>query len=538
MTLAAIGSAFGLAYVCGKTAMLVAWSIGDGERWLSLDAAVQAVVIGCCLILTSVGTSWSSIQEGRRQAAQARRIRASLRTLHPLWKLVTGAVPSVVLNLDRHSRVGLRGRRRELQLRQIRQITEIQDGLRELQRGPWPAVAGEPAPEAVAEAAPITWACRNRSLAAAGPGGVETITTPAVPVAGITTTEADVPTETAWLESVSRALGDQARIRSLIEEFDRVATLSRCLTRPSGQPPEPTYVPPLLEMREPCRYFDRTGNATRAGTGIRTMDPDADHEAVYRLTAMVEMPWEMRFGWNLAFYRPFAVPRMAALLARTGQIEKHTTMRAHDTGLMMYEIIEQGLSHPRSLRIISRLNAMHHRWPIAPEDYRYMLTTFAVVPTRFVQRYGWRPQTEVEQRATHRFYQRLGEMLEITRIPGSYPEMAAYLDAYEAANVRPSAEGERLTAATLPLLAARLPGPLKERAGEVAAVFLSRPLRAALGLPAPRRTTQVMIGALLSARAASMRRRPPATQSWFTPGMPGTAHPEGYELSELGVEAD
>ena len=129
-------------------------------------------------------------------------------------------------------------------------------------------------------------------------------------------------------------------------------------------------------------------------------------------------------------------------------------------------------------------------------------------------------------------------MLGITGIPGSYAGMASYLDDYEAANVRYSPEGERLTAVTLPFLAARLPGALRGRAGEVAGVFLDRPLRGAQGLPEPRRTTRVLVRGLLAARAARVRRQAPPAGSWFTPGMPGTAHPGGYDLSELGIEAD
>jgi len=267
---------------------------------------------------------------------------------------------------------------------------------------------------------------------------------------------------------------------------------------------------------------------------IETMDVEQEFEAIYRLTSMVELPWEFRFGWNLAFYRSFAVPRMAVLLAETGEIENQTMKRARDTGLMMYELFEQGLDHPRSREVIRRLNRMHHRWDIEQDDYRYILTTFAVVPTRFAERFGWRPVSALELDATHRFYTELGRRMGIRSIPGSYAAMADFLDEYEAREVRYSPQGARLTGRTLPFLASRLPGPLRKRTAEVAGEFLDPRLCAALGLPAPRRTTQAVVRGALAGRRAVVRRQPPDDGSWFTPGMASDTYPDGYQLSELG----
>ncbi len=267
---------------------------------------------------------------------------------------------------------------------------------------------------------------------------------------------------------------------------------------------------------------------------IEAMDAERDHEGIYRLTALLELPWEHRFGWNLAFYRPFAVPRLAKLLAHTGQIQNQTLKRAHDTGLMMYELFENGLDHPRSREVLRRLNRMHHRWDIEQDDYRYILTTFAVVPTRFTDRYGWRPLIPVERTAIFRFYEELGKRMAISSIPGSYDAMVAYLDDYEAREVQHSSEGEQLTNQTLPFLAARIPGPLKSRAPEIAGLFLDSRMRSALGLPTPRRTTVMALRSALAARRVAIRWQRPSSKPWFTPGMATAAYPTGYHLSELG----
>lgn len=264
------------------------------------------------------------------------------------------------------------------------------------------------------------------------------------------------------------------------------------------------------------------------------MNVERDYEAMYRLTAMCDLPWEHRFGWNLAFYRPFAVPRMAKLLTRTGHMQSHTQKRAYDTGLMMYELFEHGLDHPRAREVIRRLNRMHHQWDIEQADYLYILTTFAVVPTRFTERYGWRSLIPVEREANFRFYEALGERMAIRSLPDSYDAMVAYLDDYEARETAHSPEGEHLTSLTLPFLAARLPGPLRSRAAEVAGEFLGPRMRQALGLPTPRRTTGAALRSALAARRGMVRRQQPSSTPWFTPGMANSVYPNGYQLADLG----
>jgi hypothetical protein len=268
---------------------------------------------------------------------------------------------------------------------------------------------------------------------------------------------------------------------------------------------------------------------------IEALDPRRDHREIFRRSAMSELAWEMRFGWNLAFYRAFAVPRMAALLVRTGELAGRPVKRAYDTGLLMYELFEHGVDHPRGREVIRRLNRMHRRWDIADDDYRYILAAFAVVPERFAAAHGWRPLGDVEREAAYRVMQEIGTRMAIPGIPASFSALAAYLDDYEAREVRHSAAAEELMAATLRFVAERLPRPLRPRAAEVTGAFLDARLRAALGLPEPRPTTRALLGTALAARRAAVRRTPPAA-GWFTAGMPNAAYPEGYALADLGPD--
>ena len=172
---------------------------------------------------------------------------------------------------------------------------------------------------------------------------------------------------------------------------------------------------------------------------IEALDPRRDHREIFRRSAMSELAWEMRFGWNLAFYRAFAVPRMAGLLVRSGELTGRPVKRAYDTGLLMYELFEHGVDHPRGREVIRVLNRMHRRWDIADDDYRYILAAFAVVPERFAAAHGWRPLGDVEREAAYRVMHEIGTRMSIPGIPASFDALAAYLDEYEAREVRHSA---------------------------------------------------------------------------------------------------
>jgi hypothetical protein len=152
---------------------------------------------------------------------------------------------------------------------------------------------------------------------------------------------------------------------------------------------------------------------------LAALDPQTDDHEIYRTTALMEFPWEMRFGLNLAFYRTFAAPRIAALLAHTGEMERQPQKRAMDSGMFMYELIEHGLDHERGKEVVRRLNQMHRRWDIDNEDYVYVLAAFVVAPTRFIDENGWRKLTPVEREATASFYRQLGRHMAIRDLPES-----------------------------------------------------------------------------------------------------------------------
>ncbi len=267
---------------------------------------------------------------------------------------------------------------------------------------------------------------------------------------------------------------------------------------------------------------------------VQALDPARDYEAIYRTTALHEFPWDMVTALNLAFYRTFAAPRMAALLVHTGEVLHQPAKRAADTGLFMYELIASGLHSDRGREVVRRLNRMHRQWPIEAEDYRYVLAAFVVVPTRWINQVGWRRLSDAETDAAVRFYAELGRLMGIRGLPASYLQVAALFDAYERQHLRYSDDSARLLAATRTVLESRLPRRLQFLAGPLLRALLDPTLCACFGVRPAGVVLRTVLRTALAARRAHLRRRPPRLDPWFTPGRRLSAYPNGYQLSDLG----
>lgn len=244
-------------------------------------------------------------------------------------------------------------------------------------------------------------------------------------------------------------------------------------------------------------------------------------------------------GFRAAYYRTFGVPRIAALLAKTGEIHREPLRRAMDTGLLMYELIDAGTGAERGRQVIRMVNGFHGPYAIDPEDMRYVLCTFIVVPLRWIDAYGWRPCTTAEREAVTRFYDEVGRLMGMAYRPKTWDEAALFLDEFEAAHVRYSAEGAALMAASEAEIAQRLPRVVRPLAGRVNALLLTDELCGAVGVAPPTRATRAVFRAIMWGHAQVVRHRGPRKEPRFRPGGSGGGlYPGGYRLSDLGPAGD
>ena len=75
---------------------------------------------------------------------------------------------------------------------------------------------------------------------------------------------------------------------------------------------------------------------------IRRLDPVADHSRIVYLDTCFEFPWDTTRSLELALFRTFAVPSIAALLDTTGEFGRAPQKRYDDTDLILSTIVEAG----------------------------------------------------------------------------------------------------------------------------------------------------------------------------------------------------
>ena len=183
---------------------------------------------------------------------------------------------------------------------------------------------------------------------------------------------------------------------------------------------------------------------------IATMDVERDDHRIYQLTVLYDFPKDARLGLNLAFYRIFAIPRIADLLVESGEMLGRPAKRAYDTGLVMYELITSGFDDPRGREMVRLLNRVHRRWPILDEDYRYVLAAFLVVPIRWIDRRGWRRLLPAEREASAKSCYELGRWMRIPDPPHTYAEAEQILDSHERKYMAVADRGHHREASGLP----------------------------------------------------------------------------------------
>jgi uncharacterized protein (DUF2236 family) len=184
------------------------------------------------------------------------------------------------------------------------------------------------------------------------------------------------------------------------------------------------------------------------------------------------------------------------------------------------------------------MNRMHGAYDIANDDLRYVLSTFVVVPARWMERYGWRRFSEAELEASVHYYRDLGRHMGIRDLPATYEAFATYLDRYERDHFAPDPGGRAVAEATLDLMATfppndRLPAALVRR---FSYGLMDPSLLDAFGFPRPSRTTRWLAESALRGRARVVRRMRPRLVPKYGRQQSGVrGYPDGYDVAALGT---
>jgi hypothetical protein len=269
---------------------------------------------------------------------------------------------------------------------------------------------------------------------------------------------------------------------------------------------------------------------------IRRLDPVADAQEIYRLSTAYEFPWDYTRALELALYRTYAVPSIGRLLAQTAELTERTQKRYDDTALLLDTVVEHGFAAEQGRAAIRRINQMHRSYDISDDDMRYVLSTFVVVPRRWIDTYGWRRLSHHEIVATTEYYRTLGRHMGIPDLPKTYEEFEALLDTYEEANFGWDEGARRVSDATLRLMSSWYPRPLAPLLRTGVLALLDEPLLRAFRYEKPGAATVALVRRAVRARGRVVRLLPPrraphfARQNWEIKG-----YPNGYRVADLGT---
>jgi hypothetical protein len=237
---------------------------------------------------------------------------------------------------------------------------------------------------------------------------------------------------------------------------------------------------------------------TRWLAEIRRLDPERDAQRIVYLDSNAEFPWDTERALELAFFRTYAVPSIAEVLAATGELTGRTRRRHADTRLTLSALGEFGWDGARGREALERMNRIHAAFEIANDDQLYVLSALALEPIRWNERFGWRPLIEAERQATYVFWREVGRRMGIRDVPGSLAELDAFNRRYERERFAYSDAGHAIAGATLRLFRGR----------RLALALLDEPLLRALGLGLPSRSQRALAEAAVRSRSAVVRRLP------------------------------
>jgi hypothetical protein len=269
---------------------------------------------------------------------------------------------------------------------------------------------------------------------------------------------------------------------------------------------------------------------------IARLDPETAYQEIYRIVLTHEFPWDMNQSLSFALFRTYAVPSIGRLLDQTGEFQRDTQRRYDDTALLLDEPSLHGLHSDRGRRAIRRINQMHGAYDISNDDMRYVLSTFVVVPKRWLDDYGWRPLSPVEVRASVRYYMELGKLMGIKELPDTYEGFDELLTSYEAEHFAYDAGARRVADATKDLLLTFYPSFMARPMELFSRALMDEPLLDAFHYDRP--SAVVVKATVVSMRArARAERLLPARQKPKTvaDNRRIKTYPDGFDIERLGT---
>ncbi len=267
---------------------------------------------------------------------------------------------------------------------------------------------------------------------------------------------------------------------------------------------------------------------------IETLDAVKDHQRIVFLSTRFDFPFDTTRALELALFRTFCVPSIAALLDRTKEMERRPQKRYDDTDIIVSEMVEWGYDSERGAAALRKMNEIHGRFKIANEDFLYVLSTFVFEPIRWNARFGWRRMVERERSALFHFWREVGKRMNIREIPEDYAEFERFNVEFERKHYRFSEANRRVGEAMRQMFLGWFPGWLRPITNPASFAIMDAEVLVAFGFPQPSAFMRACVEGMLKTRRWMLGLLPRRGKPVLRTQMKHPTYPDGYEIGKLG----
>jgi len=230
----------------------------------------------------------------------------------------------------------------------------------------------------------------------------------------------------------------------------------------------------------------------------------------------------------------YAATRISAVLASTGEVVQRLPKRIVDTTLLASQYMISGPKEEAGRDAARRINAMHRRYDITPDDYIAVGCEEAIVSLDLAEKYGWREITEKEKDAVCTFYSEQARAFGGSKpMPAKYNEAAAFYERYLETELSYEPHHEKMALTLIDWFGAQVPGFMRKTACQLLISYLDPRIAKACGLKPPPRVARLAFDTLMKLHAR--RGPPPDDAPNGLDELVRTVYPNGWTFDELGT---
>jgi hypothetical protein len=288
-----------------------------------------------------------------------------------------------------------------------------------------------------------------------------------------------------------------------------------------------------VEHRRP---FGRA-HAASVRREIEALDAQRDCQRIVHLLVTCEFPFDLVRATELALFHTYGSRSVSRLLDRTREFATRGQKRYDDTRLLIARFLECGWDAEPGRRSIEQMNHIHSHFSIPNDDYLFVLWTFIDFPIRWTDAFGWRAFTLHERAAWFHYWREIGDRMGLHDVPASRAAFDAFVLDYEARELVYDPANQRVAEATVAVMAAWLPRPLRFAVRPVVACLVPPRLLPAVGFAPPPAWLAATVRGVLRLRARikryiSLERHPAPLDGSRNRTYPG----DDYRIEALGPE--